>query len=259
MGIVNLTDDSYFAQSRCQSVAQALDLSRRHIAEGANILDFGACSSRPGSVPVGPEEEWKRLKPALEAVRSEFPDVRISIDTSWSVLVRRTYDLMGDFIVNDISAGEDDPFMLETVGGLGLSYVAMHKRGTPLTMQTMTDYGHVTDDVIEYFKAFEARACACGVKDWIIDPGFGFAKTLEQNYELLRELNRFKDEFPSRRILVGVSRKSMVHRLFSISPEEALPATQVLHYKALENGADILRVHDVAETYRTISLYRTLA
>ena len=258
MGIVNLTDDSYFSASRCASPSQAVALASRLVDEGASILDFGACSTRPGAEAVGAEEEWRRLRPALESVRKEFPDVRISVDTYWSDVVRRAYDAIGDFIVNDISAGEDDPQMLPLVGRLGLTYVAMHKRGTPQTMQSMTDYEDVTSEVAGYFSDFAERAEQAGVRDWILDPGFGFAKTLEQNYQLMRDLSRFKASFPSRKLLVGVSRKSMVYRLLGITPEESLPATQVLHLHALQNGADILRVHDVEQAVQTVSLYRML-
>lgn len=258
MGIVNLTDDSYFSASRCASPSQAVALASRLVDEGASILDFGACSTRPGAEPVGAEEEWRRLRPALETVRKEFPDVRISVDTYWSDVVRRAYDAIGDFIVNDISAGEDDPQMLPLVGRLGLTYVAMHKRGTPQTMQSMIDYEDVTAAVTDYFSDFAERAEQAGVRDWILDPGFGFAKTLEQNYQLMRDLSRFKTAFPSRKLLVGVSRKSMVYRLLGITPEESLSATQALHLHALQNGADILRVHDVAQAAQTVSLYRML-
>lgn len=258
MGIVNLTDDSYFSASRCATPSQALSLASRLVEEGASILDFGACSTRPGSEAVGSEEEWRRLAPVLDAVRKEFPDVRISVDTYWSDVVRKAYDVIGDFVVNDISAGEDDPDMLSVVGRLGLTYVAMHKRGTPKTMQSMTDYEDVTSSVVDYFKDFSRKAEQAGTGDWILDPGFGFAKTLEQNYDLMRDLGRFKAVFPSQKLLVGVSRKSMVYRLLEITPEESLPATQVLHLHALQNGADILRVHDVAQAAQTVSLYRML-
>ena len=258
MGIVNLTDDSYFSASRCATPSQALSLASRLVEEGASILDFGACSTRPGSEAVGAEEEWRRLAPVLDAVRKEFPDVRISVDTYWSDVVRKAYDVIGDFVVNDISAGEDDPDMLSVVGRLGLTYVAMHKRGTPKTMQSMTDYEDVTSSVVDYFKDFSRKAEQAGTGDWILDPGFGFAKTLEQNYDLMRDLSRFKAVFPSQKLLVGVSRKSMVYRLLEITPEESLPATQVLHLHALQNGADILRVHDVAQAAQTVSLYRML-
>ena len=256
MGVVNLTDDSYFAASRCADVDQAVSRVGRLIDEGASIIDIGACSTRPGSQPVGAVEEWRRLRPVLEAVRWTFPQARISIDTYWSEVVSRAYDLIGDFIVNDISAGEDDPQMLPLVGSLGLTYVAMHKRGTPEVMQTLTDYSDVVGDVLTYFKQFAQKALQFGIKDWVLDPGFGFAKTIEQNYELLSRLDEFKALGTP--VLVGVSRKSMVYKYFNISPEESLPATQALHLRALQLGADILRVHDVAETARTIALYRLL-
>lgn len=258
MGIVNLTDDSYFSASRCPSAASALELAARHVRGGASILDVGACSTRPGAKPVGPEEEWRRLKPALDAIRSEFPYIRISIDTYWASVVERVYDLIGDFIVNDISAGEDDRAMLPLVGRLGLTYVAMHKRGDSATMQSMTDYEDVTEDVLGYFRRFSEKAGACGIKDWIIDPGFGFAKTIDQNYELMRSLGRFREIPGNRRILVGVSRKSMIYKALGITPEESLPATQAVHLAALQNGADILRVHDSAESLRTVAIYRKL-
>ena len=268
MGIINLTDNSYFSESRCLDENGNDDLDRiiarasAMISEGASILDIGACSTRPGSTAVGEDEEWRRLEPALRAIRREFPDVRISIDTYWPSVVRRVYDLAGDFIVNDVTAGNgmsespEPGEMLRTVGELGLTYVAMHMRGNPANMQSLTDYDNVTDDILTYFRFFSAKAEDAGVKDWILDPGFGFAKTVEQNYQLLRELREFTET--GRRILVGVSRKSMIYRRFNITPEESLPATQVLHYKALCEGADILRVHDVAEAVRTVALYRSL-
>ena len=256
MGIVNLTDDSYFVQSRCAGVDAAMSRVAKMVEEGADIIDIGACSSRPGSMPVGPGEEWKRLGPVLEAVRLAYPDIRISIDTCWSDVVSRAYDLIGDFIVNDISAGEDDPQMLSMVGKSGLTYVAMHKRGTPEIMQSLTDYNDVAGELLAYFKEFAEKALRFEIRDWILDPGFGFAKTMEQNYEILSGLDSFKTL--DRPVLVGVSRKSMIYKLLDISPEDSLAATQVVHLKALQKGADILRVHDVAEAVRTVSLYRAL-
>ena len=259
MGIVNLTDDSYFAKSRCTSPDQALALAARHIADGASILDVGAVSTRPGACPVSEDEEWRRLAPVLETLRREFPAVRISVDTTSASLVEKAYGLIGDFIVNDISAGEDDRMMLQTAGRLGLTYIAMHKRGNPRTMQQLTDYGDVVADVRLYFEQFVSKAKENGIRDWILDPGFGFAKTLEQNYALLRSLGGFRNIDSGRKLLVGISRKSMIYKALEISPEAALPATQVVHLRALENGADILRVHDVAEAARTLSLYRLMA
>lgn len=254
MAIVNLTDDSYFAESRCLDVEAALGRISVLLDEGADIIDVGACSTRPGSMPVGEEEEWRRLEPVLKSVRERWPDIQLSIDTYWSSVVRKAYALVGDFIVNDISAGTIDPQMLPTVGELGLTYVAMHIKGTPETMQAMADYQDVTAELVSYFSEFAMKSEIFGVKSWVLDPGFGFAKTIAQNYELIRnlaEFNRF-----GRPVLVGVSRKSMIYKRFNITPEESLPATQVLHMQALINGASILRVHDVAEARRTIDIYR---
>lgn len=262
MGIVNLTDNSYFAESRCLNAEGNADADAvvkkvgLMIEEGATIIDIGACSTRPGSEPVGKEEEWRRLEPVLKAVRNEFPEIEISIDTYRAAVAAMAYMEIGNFTVNDISAGEDDPAMLPTVGRLGLKYVAMHKRGTPKTMQSLCDYDNVTEDVLEYFRKFKVRADAAGVRNWILDPGFGFAKTIEQNYEMLRNLDRFTDT--GRKVLVGVSRKSMIYRMFGTTPEESLPETQVLHLKALQLGADILRVHDVRAARHTVELYRLL-
>lgn len=262
MGIVNLTDNSYFAPSRCIDEEGQLDEKffvqkvAKLIEEGADIIDMGACSTRPGSEAVGKEVEWERIEPALKIMKKEFPGIKVSIDTYWSEVVRNAYNLFGDFVVNDISAGEDDEDMLRTVGELGLDYIAMHKRGNPKTMQNLTEYENVTKDIVKYFKDFEIKAAKYGIKNWILDPGFGFAKTIEQNYQLIKELASFQ-RF-NRRILVGISRKSMIFRLFDISPEEALPATQVINFEALNNGADILRVHDVKEAKQTVSLYNLL-
>lgn len=266
MGIINITDNSYFAESRCLDAAGNDDLDRivsraaQMIEDGATILDIGACSTRPGSDPVGEDEECRRIEPALKAIRQEFPDIAISVDTYWPSVVRRTFDTIGKFIVNDVTAGEGmydkSDEMLRTVAELGLPFVAMHMRGNPKTMQSLTEYDNVTAEVLDYFRQFASKAEAEGVKDWILDPGFGFAKTIEQNYQMLRELDRFTEL--GKRILVGMSRKSMIFRKFGITPEESLPATQVLHYKALCQGADILRVHDVAEAVRTVALYREL-
>lgn len=267
MAIVNLTDDSYFAESRCDGVEAALQRVGRLVEEGADIIDIGACSSRPGSVPIGPEQEWNRLRPVLEAVKTIFPEVRISVDTYWSSVVEKVHGLIGGFIVNDISAGEDDPAMLPTVGRLGLEYVAMHKRGTSMDMQSLTDYEDVVREVSEYFKDFALRAEKAGVHNWILDPGFGFAKTVEQNYQLLASLKSIRNEVSSQgtssagqapRILVGISRKSLIYKPLGLTPEAVLAATQAVHMAALMNGADILRVHDVKEAKQTVSLFELI-
>ncbi|MCF0175439.1 MAG: dihydropteroate synthase [Bacteroidales bacterium] len=262
MGIVNLTDNSYFSSSRCldgdglPDRESFLAAVRAHVCGGAEIIDLGACSSRPGAVPVSAEQEWSRLEPALDLIKRYMPDVRISIDTFRSGIVRKAFEIVGSFMVNDISAGEDDELMLPTVAELELPYVAMHKRGTSETMQQMTRYDDVVEEVLQYFRDFSLKAEKAGVRDWILDPGFGFAKTIDQNYELLAGLGRFRSL--GRRILVGVSRKSMIYSLLGITPEEALPATQVLHLKALQGGASILRVHDSAEAARTVEIWKKL-
>ena len=269
MGIVNVTDNSYIESSRClgpdggPDVAAAIKRIGALLDEGAGIIDIGACSTGPGTAPVSGETEWKRLEPVLKAAAREFPDARISVDTFRAEVVRRVFDAIGPFMVNDISAGEADAEMLPTVGELGLEYVAMHMRGNPVTMQGLTDYGParsgmspVTAAVAEYFGAFEAEAEKYGIHDWILDPGFGFAKTVEQNWQLMAEMDKVRR--PGHRTLVGVSRKSMIYKKFKISTAEALPQTQVLHLAALERGADILRVHDAAEAVRTVEAYRAL-
>lgn len=275
MGIVNLTDNSYFASSRCLGRDGAPDIDRtmerigRMLAEGADIIDIGACSTRPGSVPVGEAEECRRLEPVLREAWQRWPCLTISVDTYWAGVAEMAAAVANEdgrsavptvtesadrLIINDISAGEDDPGMLPLVGRLGLPYIAMHKRGTPATMQTLCDYSDVTGDLLDYFRIFQKKAASYGIRNWILDPGFGFAKTIGQNYQLLKDLPRFL-EF-GRPILVGISRKSMIYKLFGITPEEALPQTQVLHAAAIYGGASILRVHDVAEAVRTV---RTLS
>ncbi len=276
MGIVNLTGDSFYAGSRADSTT-ALDRIQKMRADGADVVDLGACSTRPGSVQPSLEEEWSRLEPVLrqlsgkaeggsstslrDPVRANVPETPsalplFSIDTYRSEIVRRAYGLIGPFLVNDISAGEMDPEMLETVGRLGLPFVAMHMRGTPETMQQFTRYGDLVEDIKAYFRDFASKAADAGIADWLLDPGFGFSKTLEQNWELLRRLAELHEL--NRPILVGVSRKSMIYKALGITPEEAMPATQVAQFAALERGARWLRVHDVAEAVRTARLYRAL-
>ena len=257
MGIVNLTPDSFFEGSRTSSVAAAVERAARMVAEGADILDLGACSTRPGAEYVSASEEWRRLEGPLKAIREAFPLLRLSVDTFRSEIVRRAFDAVGEIIVNDISAGEEDPGMLPVVGSLGLPFVAMHKRGTPSTMASLTDYPEgVVAAVRNYFSEFASRADEAGIDDWILDPGFGFAKSIEQNYELLAHLDEVL--IPGHRTLVGLSRKSMIYKSLGITPEDSLPQTQVLNLAALERGADILRVHDVAECLRTVATYRRL-
>jgi len=245
MGILNLNGDSFYAPSR-----YAMSI----LDDGPDIVDIGAVSTRPGAAEVSEADEWSRLKPVLRTLGA---GVTVSIDTTRSGVVERACDLLGrPVLVNDISAGEDDPAMLSVVGRLGLGYVAMHKRGTPATMQSLCEYDDVVADVAEYFRAFAVKAEENGISDWILDPGFGFAKTAEQNYRLMEGLETFTAL--GRPVLVGISRKSFIYKPLGLDPERVLTATQVLHLAALERGADILRVHDVAAARQTVALYRML-
>ena len=236
MGILNLTPDSFYAPSRGNLAI---------LESGADIIDIGACSTRPGHVPVGAKEEWRRMKDTLKQIRSNHPDLPLSIDTYWSEVVRRAYDLVGPFIVNDVSAGDEDPAMLSTVAELGMTYIPMHHGPA-----------QNASDVLAWYDDFALKADYQGVRDWIIDPGFGFGKTLEQNFGVFHSLERLQQA--GRPVLVGISRKRMVWMPLGLTPETAGEATQRLHLEALERGADILRVHDVPETFATLALYRQM-
>ncbi len=247
VGILNITPDSFFESSRVEA-DRAMGRIEKMISEGADVIDIGACSTRPGSAPANEETEWQRLEPVLKDAAMAFAGAQFSIDTFRSSIVRKAFDVIGPFTVNDVTAGDADPAMLSTVAELGLEYVATHNR-------PCRD-GSVVENIAGFFDDFAAKAKDAGVVDWWLDPGFGFSKTLEQNWELARgmqSLLRF-----GRPVYVGVSRKSMLTRLLGISPEEALPATQVLHFMLLEKGASALRVHDVAEVCRTVRLFRQL-
>lgn len=235
MGIINLTPDSFFPDSRC-SVQDAAARIARMLDDGADIIDIGAVSTRPGAGDVGTEEEWRRLSPVLPMLEG----VRFSVDTTSAEIVRRVFREAGPFIVNDISAGEDDSEMLPAVAGLGLEYVAMHKRGNPRTMDSLCSYPRgVVAELAGYFQNFADRAEALGIRNWVLDPGFGFAKTEEQNLELLERLGEFKAF--GRPILVGIADKRFTHG-----------ETEKYHRIALRNGADILRVHDVAAAKKLV-------
>lgn len=257
MGIVNLTDDSFYAGSRVLSAGGVfdpdhfLDVISGMISEGADILDLGACSTRPGSDSVSEDAEWARLEPALKILAAESPGAMISIDTFRPGIVSRSYDIIGPFVVNDVSGGSES--MWKTVGELGLEYVAMHTRGTPKNMQSLTDYEDIVCDVKSFFQEITMAADRFGVEKWILDPGFGFAKTVEQNWILLKELAEFK-EF-GRPILAGLSRKSFLYKPLGITPSEALPATCAANLLALQGGASILRVHDIAPARQVLELF----
>ena len=255
MAIVNLTPDSFYASSRHASYDVVRESVERAVREGATIVDLGGYSSRPGADEVSVDEEWRRVEMGLKAVRDAEVGVVVSIDTFRSEIVRRAYEGYGTFIVNDISAGEADRAMIATVAELGLPYVAMHMRGTPETMQSLTDYeAGVTEGVVEYFRERVKVLEAAGIArdNIILDPGFGFAKTVEQNYELLAGLKALRAlGYP---LLIGVSRKSMIYRALGITPQEALPGSLALAWEALRNGEAIVRVHDVAATHQVVEL-----
>lgn len=272
MGIINANNESFFSSSRFTAAEEIGCEISNMISFGASIIDIGACSTRPGSTPVTQEQEWDYLRVALDVVEKRFlgavspcgEPVRFSIDTFRSEIVRRSYDIIGKFIVNDISAGEDDPRMLPTVGELDLPYIAMHKRGTPATMQQMCDYPNgVVEEVISYFKEFEQRASQYGITEYIMDPGFGFAKNLEQNYTLFKGMPHLVEEImhysgKRRKLLVGISRKGMIWRPLGITPDEALCGTVAMNLQALMLGADIIRVHDVKEGMQCVKLWECL-
>ena len=253
MGIVNLTPDSFFAPSRAEGVEEALARVARLVAEGAEIIDLGAVSTRPGVADVDTETEWARLEPVLKALCGAGGRPELSVDTTRAEIVRRVYNLAGPFTVNDISAGEDDPEMLPLVAKLGLPYIAMHKRGGPQTMDDRCDYPQgVVQAVLDYFGAFARKAERLGIRDWILDPGFGFAKTVEQNYELLAALDRFQCfEKP---VLAGVADKRFTARVgeFLQDDPRCSSPTERIHLEAIRHGARILRVHDAAAAARTI-------
>jgi len=255
MGIINLTPDSFYSRSRIP-LNELTDVAGSLLEEGADMLDLGAVSSRPGSEVAGEQEEFDRLFPALESIRHAFPDAIISVDTFRSTVARRAVEDYGADLINDISAGEMDPEMFRTVARLKVPYIMMHMKGQPSNMQDNPEYEHVVDDVVRYFSQRVHLLKKAGVADIIIDPGFGFGKKLEHNYQLLSSLDAFRlFEMP---ILVGVSRKSMIYKLFGTSPEEALNGTTALHMLALERGANILRVHDVKAAREVVRIFEAI-
>lgn len=253
MGIINTTPDSFYDGSRLPEPGQAVETARQMIDQGAAILDIGAVSSRPGAEEVSEEEELNRLAPVLEALRNEFPDFPISIDTWRSGVVKKLHQQFRVDMINDISAGQLDELMFPTISKLQLPYVMMHMQGTPGNMQDAPEYANVTDELLQFFgeRVFQLRKR--GVNDIIIDPGFGFGKTIEQNYKLLLDLDSFgMMELP---IMVGISRKSMIYRTLELDPDEALNGSTAAHMAALLNGASLLRVHDVGAAVETVKIF----
>jgi len=256
MGILNITPDSFYASSRMQHDKQLLDTAEAMLHAGADVLDLGAQSTRPGAVMVDADTESARLIPALAAVKRRFPEAIISVDSFRSAVVREAADAGAD-IINDISAGDDDPGMLAAVAALNLPYIAMHKKGVPASMQENPQYDDVVAEVLSYFARKITELAAMGIHDVWIDPGFGFGKTTTHNFRLLRALEDF--QVLGKPLLVGVSRKGMVWRTLGITPEEALNGSTVLHTLALMKGASILRVHDVKEAVQVRVLLKTMA
>lgn len=252
MGILNITDDSFYAGSRLENIDAIKNKALQMMDEGADIIDIGAQSTRPGSTRISAEEELKKLLPAIEILIGLFPEIIISIDTYHSEVAKETIE-SGAAIINDISAGEMDKNMLETVGSLGVPYIAMHMKGEPGTMHEDTNYEDVTKQILDFFINKIADCKRAGIKDFIIDPGFGFGKNIAQNLLLLKNLSVF--QMLERPILAGLSRKSTIYKTLHISPEESLNGTTVLHTLALQNGASILRVHDVKEAKETVNLF----
>lgn len=261
MGILNVTPDSFYADSRKQTEEAISERANQILAEGGSIIDLGAYSSRPGAADVSTEEEMERLARALRIIRSEHPGAIVSIDTFRAEVAERCVVEYGADIINDISGGEMDDRMFDTVARLNIPYILMHMKGTPQTMQQNPQYEDVTSEVMQYFGRKVDQLHDMGVNDIILDPGYGFAKTLDQNYELFRNQHILQElNLP---ILVGISRKSMIYKLLGTTPQEALNGTTVLHTLALQQGANILRVHDVREAVETIKIvnkcYSTLA
>lgn len=256
MGILNVTPDSFYAGSRSRTEAEIAARACQILDEGASIIDIGAYSARANAEHISPEEEMQRLRTGLEILNRNHPDAIISVDTFRAEVARQCVEEYGAAIINDISAGEMDEQMFPTVARLNVPYIMMHMQGTPQNMQKEPHYENLLKEVFMYFARKVRQLRDLGMKDIILDPGFGFGKTLEHNYELMAHLEEFGIfELP---LLVGVSRKSMIYRLFGATPQEALNGTTVLDTVALMKGADILRVHDVREAVEAVRLIEKL-
>lgn len=256
MGILNVTPDSFYAESRKQTEESIVARVRQITDEGGSIIDIGAYSSRPNADHISAEEEMERLRRGLRVVFRECPDAVVSVDTFRADVARMCVEEYGVAIINDISAGMMDAEMFPTVARLGVPYIIMHMQGTPQDMQSHPVYENLMKEVLFYFSEKVQRLRDLGVKDIIIDPGFGFGKTLAHNYELLNHLENFQIfELP---MLVGVSRKSMIYKLLGTTPEEALNGTTVIDTLALTKGADILRVHDVRAAVESVRIFAAM-
>ena len=256
MGILNVTPDSFYAGSRSETEKDIVQRLHQIIDVGASIIDIGGYSSRPNAEHISAEEEMNRLRNGLEIIRKHQPDAVVSVDTFRADVAKMCVEEYGVAIINDISAGQMDEEMFPTIAKLGVPYIIMHMKGTPQDMQVSPKYDHFLKEIFYYFSEKVQKLRDLGVKDIIIDPGFGFGKTLEHNYELMNHLEEFSlFELP---LLVGVSRKSMIYKLLGTTPEEALNGTTALHTIALLKRANILRVHDVKESVESIKIVQKM-
>ncbi|MDD2312261.1 MAG: dihydropteroate synthase [Petrimonas sp.] len=257
MGILNVTPDSFYSGSRKQSEEEIVGRVRQILEEGGKIVDIGGQSTTPTSTLIPAKEELKRLEPTLRLIRKEFPNTILSIDTFYSEVARPAVEKYGVNIINDISGGQIDDNMFETVARLNVPYILMHMRGTPQTMQQHTHYDNFIQDILYYFSEKISKLNLLGVNDIIIDPGFGFSKTTDQNYQLMAYLKYFNIfDVP---ILVGISRKSMIYKLLECTPQESLNGTSALNTFALLSGANILRVHDVKEAVECVKIVEKIS
>ncbi len=253
MGVLNVTPDSFYAGSRKQTDEEIVQRAFQIISEGGDIIDIGAYSSRPDADHISATEEASRLRHALQLINREMPGAVLSVDTFRADIARMCVEEYGVAIINDISAGSIDSDMFHAVASLGVPYVMMHMNGTPQNMQKSPHYDNVLKDVMYYFSERVQKMRDLGVKDIILDPGFGFGKTVQHNYELMSHLDEFKIfNLP---LLVGISRKSMIYRLLGITPDDALNGTTALNMVSLMKGTNILRVHDVKEAVETVKLF----
>lgn len=251
MGIINATPDSFYTQSQKHSINEVLRTVEKMLFDGATFIDVGGQSTKPNAQKITAEEETKRVIPVINAIIKQFPEVLLSIDTYYAAVAKEAVE-NGACIVNDVSAGNLDHQMINTVATLNVPYICMHMQGTPQTMQQQTNYNNIIEDILKFFINKIKVCTTAGIKDVIIDIGFGFGKTIEQNFHLLKNLNYFK--ILDKPILLGVSRKSTIYKTLNTTPENALNGTTVLHTLGLQNGANILRVHDVKEAVETIQL-----
>lgn len=257
MGILNITPDSFYDGGRYTEEYRIIDHVTFMVDSGADIIDVGGCSSRPGAGVPDAREESERVLPVLKLIRDRYPDIPLSLDTFRSRLAEKAIAECGVDMINDVSGGEMDPGMYNVVSKYQVPYIVMHMRGIPANMQTLTEYGNILKDLLGYFTRKTDQLRQMGLNDIIIDPGFGFAKTLEQNYYLLKHLSAFR--MLNTPVMVGFSRKSMIYKYLDINASEALPGTIVLNTIALLQGVDILRVHDVREAVEAIALVRKTA